>query len=166
MEQHAGQQTSAAVFAAEGSARHHLGRIAAAAVAALLAAWMIALALGVLGGFGSLPSLPGSHSKAPSEASARTPHRQSAAPVQARHVVTQAPTTSPSQPEAPASGQTHPQATSPKTSATQTVQAPTSTVTTTTSHGQSAIRGPTTTGKPDGSPGNGTGGSGAPGQLR
>jgi hypothetical protein len=127
---------------------------------------MIALALGVLGGFGSLPSLPGSHSKAPSEASVGTPHRRSAAPVQVLHVVTQAPTTSPSQPQAPASGQTHPQATSPKTIATQTVQAPTSTVTTPTGHGQSTIPGPTTTGKPTGSPGNGTGGSGAPGQLR
>jgi hypothetical protein len=165
MEQHAGQQNTA-VFAAEGSARHHIGRVAVAAAATLLAAWMIALALGVLGGFDSLPGLPSSHSKGSSEASSSSPpHRQVEAPIRAQHVVTQTPTVSP---PSPSSGSSQPQShgSSPKTSSPQTVQAPTPTVATPTSHGQGATHANTTTGKPIGSPGNSAGGTGAPGQLR
>jgi hypothetical protein len=167
MEHHAGQRANAAVFASEGSVRHHLGRVAVAAIAALLAAWVIALALGVLGGFDSLPGLPSSHPQGSSEASSATPHRQaqSPAPPRTEHVVTPAP--SPSTSPSPTSGsdQTRSQGSTPKTTAPQAVQAPTSTVAPTT-HGQSATHATTTTGKPLGSPGNGSGGSGAPGKLR
>src|SRR6187397_2115109 len=69
-----------AIFAAEGSARQHLWRAAIVAAVALLAAWMIALALGVLGGFGSLPGLPSSHSSHDNEASSSTTHSRKAAP--------------------------------------------------------------------------------------
>src|SRR6266508_3325595 len=69
-----GQSTghAGAIFAAEGSSRHRLVRAAVAGGIALLAAWVIALALGVLGGFGSLPGLPSQSSGGSHEASART----------------------------------------------------------------------------------------------
>jgi len=164
MEHDAGHRTNGAVFSSEGSARQHLGRVGVAAAAALLAAWMIALALGVLGGFDSLPGLPSSHPKASSEASASSPHRQAAATDRTRHVVTQAPTESPTSPSS-VSRQPQPAASTPKTTAPQAVQAPTPTVAAPVTHGKSGTR-TTTTGKPVGSPGNGSGGSGAPGQLR
>src|SRR5215212_1975474 len=72
----AGQHANAAIFAADGSARHRIVRAAIAAGVALLAAWMIALALGVLGGFGSLPSLPELHSRPSHPASSSAHHRR------------------------------------------------------------------------------------------
>src|SRR3954452_7029360 len=69
MDQIAGEQSRAAIFAADGKARHRLVRAAVAAGVALLGSWLIALALGVLGGFGSLPDLPGSQSKESTTAS-------------------------------------------------------------------------------------------------
>ena len=74
MDQHTGQHANAAIFAANGPARRRLLKAAGAVSLALLAAWLIALALGVWGGFELLPGLPSSHSTRPSEASSRTQH--------------------------------------------------------------------------------------------
>src|SRR5690242_5910699 len=57
-----GQPVQTTIFAANGAARHRLVRVAIVAGFALLAAWAVALALGVMGGFGSLPMLPGANS--------------------------------------------------------------------------------------------------------
>jgi hypothetical protein len=64
-----GHQAETAVFAADGPGRHRLLRMALVGATALLAAWLIALALGVLGGFDALPGLPRANSEASSEAS-------------------------------------------------------------------------------------------------
>jgi hypothetical protein len=156
----------AAIFAAHGSARQRIARAAIAGGAGLLAAWLIALALGVLGGFGSLPGLPSSHSSGPREASTRV-HRQ-AANTPARPHATEAdnaevvtPTTIDTNSSRSGSPSVTPKATTPK--AVQPPSTSTAATTTATTHGKS---GQTTTGKPAGSPGNGAGGSGAPGQLR
>jgi hypothetical protein len=82
MDQHTGQHANAAIFAANGAARHRLLKAASAVSLALLAAWLIALALGVWGGFGSLPGLPSFHSTGPSEASSRTQHPPAPPPAQ------------------------------------------------------------------------------------
>jgi hypothetical protein len=166
MDQSAGQNANAAIFAAQGAARPRLVRALVAAGIALVAAWLIALALGVLGGFEALPGLPSSHPKSSSEASSPTRH----APAPARNIVRRtAPAAAPSEP-APAgggsagsgSGSSRPK---PAASAPTVTQAPSTTAGTTSStNGQGSV--PTTTGKPVGSPGNGPGGSGAPGQLR
>jgi hypothetical protein len=58
-----GNQAETAVFAADGPGRHRLLRVALVGGSALLAAWLIALALGVLGGFAALPGLPRSSSE-------------------------------------------------------------------------------------------------------
>jgi hypothetical protein len=47
MDQHPGQHANAAIFAANGPARHRLLKAASAVSLALLAAWLIALALGI-----------------------------------------------------------------------------------------------------------------------
>jgi hypothetical protein len=165
MERPGGHHGNAAVFAADGATRHHLVRAAIAAGAGLLAAWLIALALGVLGGFGSLPGLPHPPSAGSSEASSQTKSPPKPAPARAQRLAPIVRTAAPT--PTPVSGDSsRPQSHSstPKTPATQVVQPPsTSAVTTSTNHGQGTTR---TTGKPVGSPGNGAGGSGAPGQLR
>lgn len=167
MTQPAGQQASAAIFAAEGPARGRLVRAAVAAGIALVAAWAIALALGVLGGFDALPGLPSSHPHSSSEAS--SPTRRAATPAAAVVHHQQAPVEQTSRP-APASGGSNGPSTrtsppKPAASAPTITQAPSATGQTTASiHGQGSA--PVTTGKPAGSPGNGAGGSGAPGQLR
>src|SRR4051794_40906917 len=69
MEQAAGQPADTSVFATDGRVRHRLVRAAAATGVALLVAWLIALGLGVLGGFDGLPALPGIRSKSPAAAS-------------------------------------------------------------------------------------------------
>ena len=69
MDQHTGQQANAAIFAANGPFRRRLLKVAGAAALALVAAWLIALVLGVLGGFELLPGLPSSSSTRSSEAS-------------------------------------------------------------------------------------------------
>src|SRR5215204_1270643 len=79
---HTGQQANAAIFAANGAARHRLLKAASAASLTLLAAWLIALALGAWGGFDSLPGLPSFHSTRPSEASSTTQHPPPPAPPQ------------------------------------------------------------------------------------
>jgi hypothetical protein len=156
-----------AIFAADGSGRHRLVRVGFAAGAALLAAWLIALALGVLGGFDSLPGLPTSRSGGSHEAGSRT-HRPAAAtpaPLKAQEagpLKTVAPS-----PVSDNSSSTHTPSSTPKSSAAPVVQQPsTSASSTTATHGKSATATTQPTGKPAGSPGNGTGGSGAPGQLR
>ena len=164
MEQSTGHG-SAAIFAADGSGRYRIVRVGIAACAALLAAWLIALALGVLGGFDSLPGLPSSHSGDSHETSART-HRaaqpvpadsQSAAPVK---------TVAPS-PVRITSGSTHSPRSTTRATVSPAVQQPTTSPTSTTAtHGQSGTKTTQTTGKPVESPGNGAGGSGAPGRLR
>ncbi len=53
-----GQAPRGGVFAAEGAARHWIVRAAVVLGAALLAVWVTAIALGVFGGFDSLPTLP------------------------------------------------------------------------------------------------------------
>jgi hypothetical protein len=139
-------------------------RVAVAAGAALLAAWLIALALGVLGGFDSLPGLPSSQTGS-HETSARTHRAATPAPVDAQR---QAPvkTVAPS-PASDDSSSTHTQSSTPKTSAKPVAQQPsTSASSTTATHGKSATATTQSTGKPVGSPGNGAGGSGAPGKLR
>jgi hypothetical protein len=82
MDQQTGQHANPAIFAANGAARHRLLKAASAVSLALLAAWLIALALGVWGGFGSLPGLPSFHSTGPSEASSRTQHPPAPPPAQ------------------------------------------------------------------------------------
>jgi hypothetical protein len=165
MTEPAGQQSSAAIFAAQGAARPRLVRAAVAAGIALVAAWLIALALGVLGGFDSLPGLPSSHSRSSTEAS--SPARHVAVP--APKVIPQsAPAVQRSEsPSVGGSGGGGAATSQPKptASAPTVTQAPsTAGGTTSSTHAQGSA--PTTTGKPVGSPGNGPGGSGAPGQLR
>jgi hypothetical protein len=158
-----------AIFAAHGSARQRVVRAAVVAGAALLAAWLIALALGVLGGFGSLPGLTHpSRSASSHEAGVRAHHTTRPAPVKDQQEVpvqTVAPsavheTSSPtrSQSSTPAKTPSAPVTQQPTTSATS--------ISTTSTHGQSSTHTTQTTGKPVGSPGNASGGSGAPGQLR
>jgi cytoskeletal protein RodZ len=140
-------------------------RVAVAAGTALLAAWLIALALGVLGGFESLPGLPSSQSGGSHETSARTHGTSKPVPVvpqSAAPVKTVAPSAVPN-----TSSSTQSQSSNPKTSVSPASPQPTTSPTSTTAtHGQSAAKTTQTTGKPVGSPGNAAGGSGAPGQLR
>jgi hypothetical protein len=168
MDQHTGQDANGGIFAANGAARHRLVKAASAASLALLAAWLIALALGVWGGFQLLPGLPSSHSTRPSEASPRTQHPRGLAPAQshpqshqsARAVRIASPSPAGS---GTGSGTTHSQGSDPKATAPQPVQAPTtSSAPPSTSQGQ--VTTPTTE-VPTGSPGNLPSGSEVPGQL-
>jgi hypothetical protein len=171
MEQAAGQH-STAIFAADGPVRHRAVRAAVAAGIALLAAWLVALALGVLGGFDPLPALPGIPSKEPNQASSSARARQAPRPAPV-HVVTPEPASAPraqtspaSEPAAPTSSQP---SSAPKRSATRVTPAPnpsTSSPSGGAANGRALGATKTTSGKPLGSPGNGPGGSGAPGQLR
>jgi hypothetical protein len=178
MDQRTGQDANAAIFAANGAARHRLLKAAGAVSLALLAAWLIALALGVWGGFELLPGLPSSHSTGPPEASSRTQHPLGPAPAQSHpqshHSARTVRIASPS----PAgsgtasgtgsgtgsgSGTTDSQGSNPKTTAPQPVQSPsTSTAPTSTSQDQGTT---TTTEVPTDSPGNLPSGSGVPGEL-
>jgi hypothetical protein len=184
MDQHAGQDANAAIFAANGAARHRLLKAASAASLALLAAWLIALALGVWGGFDSLPGLPSFHSTRPSEASSRTQHHPAPAPARshpqshqsARAVMTDSPSpagsgtasgtargTGSASGTGSGSGSTHSQGSNPEDTAPQPVQAPsTSSAPPSTSQVQDTTP---TTEVPTGSPGNLPSGSEMPGQL-
>jgi hypothetical protein len=173
MEQAAGQHSDAAVFAAEGPVRNRIVRVVVAAGVALLAAWLIALGLGVLGGFDSLPALPGISSKGSNQASsdARTP--QATPRPAARNVVAPKPASMPRAQTSPASASPAPASSAPtsgpKRSVTKvkpTPSPPTPSPSTGATHGRALGTTKTTSGKPLGSPGNGPGGSGAPGQLR
>jgi hypothetical protein len=173
MDQIAGEHSQAAVFAAEGKARHRLVRIAGAAGVALLASWLIALALGVLGGFDSLPGLPDSPSRGSNNAGGIQPEASHPKPVppaqpqtQERHVASSVPTSTTAPVSDPPS-RTRSQSSTPemtsKVRASPSTPAPTEPATT---NGRRLGTTKTTTGKPIGSPGNGPGGSGAPGRLR
>src|SRR5215211_4585187 len=104
----AGQHANAAIFAADGSARHRIVRAAIAAGVALLAAWVIALALGVLGGFGSLPSLPNLHSQPSDQASSPAPHRRVEPRPVREHEAVVKPASGPSSPSGVGGGSTPP----------------------------------------------------------
>jgi hypothetical protein len=178
MDQHTGgQHANAAIFAANGAARHRLLKAAGAVSLALLAAWLIALALGVWGGFGSLPGLPSFHSTGPSEASSRTQHPPAPPPPQshpqshqpARAVGTASPSPAGSGTSGTGSGTdsgsgtTDSQGSNPKATAPQPVESPsTSSAPPSTSQGQGTT---TTTEVPTDSPGNLPSGSEMPGQL-
>jgi hypothetical protein len=161
MDQSSGH-AGAAIFAARGSARHRLVRAGIAASAALLAAWLIALALGVLGGFDSLPGLPSSHPTGSSEVSSKV--KAQPPPARAHPSAPVVKTVAPAPASGTSTSRTQSQSSTPKSTAKQVVQPPSSPpVTTSTTQGKGTTR---TTGKPVGSPGNGAGGFGAPGQLR
>ena len=177
MDQHTGQHANAAIFAASGAARHRLLKAASAVSLALLAAWLIALALGVWGGFELLPGLPSSHSTRPSEASSRTQHPPAPAPAQSHpqsHHSTRAVRTASPSPDGSGTtgtgsgtgsgtGTTHSQGSSPKATPPQPVQSPsTSSTPPSTSQDQDTT---TTTGVPSDSPGSLPSGSGVPGEL-
>jgi hypothetical protein len=166
MDQQVGH-AEAPIFAANGSARHRLVRAAIVAGFALLAAWLVALALGVLGGFGSLPLLPSSHPNSSKEASSRQSSHASApiranvkaAPAKPATVGSTRSTSTPSRSHSSPSRASSPRARSPQiVQSTKTAPSVTSS-----GHAYGTTR---PSGKPAGSPGNGAGGTGAPGRLR
>jgi hypothetical protein len=129
--------------------------------AALLAAWLVALALGALGGFVALPSLPGqsgggSHEAStgevakPSPVTRRDNEDRSVEEGPVSDAGSSAPTSHPAPERAPRSKPT---------------PAPAVSVTTATKPGK-RLGITQTSGKPLGSPGNGPGGAGPPGQTR
>jgi hypothetical protein len=171
-------ERSQAIFAADGKARHWLVRAAAAAGVALLASWLIALALGMFGGFGSLPGLPESR---PSESQTAGSQIQRAQP--ASVVSPEAPNLNERSAEssgetsssAPVShdpiqsrGQNRTKSTNPETTSDPSVSPspPAPTVSASDNGRHLGATKPTTAGKPAESPGNGPGGTGAPGQQR
>jgi hypothetical protein len=172
MDQHTGQRANAAIFAANGVARRRLVKAAGAASLALFVAWLIALALAVWGGLGSLPGLPSSHSTGPSEARSRTQPPPASAPAQSHQSARAARTASPAASgtvsgtvsgtgDGSRSGTTRPQGSNPKATAPQPVQSPsTSSTPPSTSQGTTP-----TAGVPTDSPGNLPSGSEVPGQL-
>ena len=176
MDQIAGEQSQAAIFAADSKARHRLVRAAVAAGVALLVSWLIALALGVLGGFGSLPGLPNSQPKESNPASGQVKQVQPAhtSRAQTPAVVREKP--APAKPAStPAPVRHVPRPSRPQSSAPKTTSKAPARPSTPAAHGTAASNGRAlgttktttgTTGKPLGTPGNGSGGSGAPGQLR
>jgi hypothetical protein len=174
MDQPAAQQTSTAIFAAAGSARQRLVRAAVAGGVALLASWLIALALGVLGGFDPLPGLPDLRSQGSTAASSQA-QRPQAGDSQDRQIpsLRSKPGLRASDPE-PSGGSNETQSPSsppriraPKVgSAPKVTQAPSGSASTASTTRGKAIGTTKEPGKPVGSPGNGPGGSGAPGQLR
>jgi hypothetical protein len=172
MEQHAGQ-VEGTIFAAHGAARNRMVRAAVVAGAALVVAWVVALALGVMGGFGSLPLLPSNHSnsssetKSSSERSAPAHPAPAAAPV-VKPLARAKATGGRTAPRSGAAGRrghrTASHAPAPRVKPAHPVQ--TAKNPPLTAHGGQASGTTHSTGKPAGSPGNGPGGSGAPGHLR
>ena len=168
---------SQAVFAAEGRARHRLVRAAVAGFA-LLASWLIALALGVLGGFDALPGLPGSQPKGANASGTRSeathPHPirgRATRPGGQTRLETDAVRTPAPAPVSQVPSRNRPQSPTPKTkTVSQAPAAPSSPAPAnpaSSGRGQGITR--TTLGKPADTPGNGPGGpggTGAPGQLR
>lgn len=175
------KEPSQAIFAADGTARHRLVRAAVAAGVALLASWLIALALGVFGGFGSLPGLPESRSNESHTAGPQVQRTQPASVVPSeapdlneRSAEPSVQTSSPapaSHDPIPSQSQNRTKSTNPEMTSEAPVSplspsapAPTETVSDNGRH-LGATK-PTTTGKPAESPGNGPGGTGPPGQQR
>ena len=172
MDQHTGRHADSPIFAANGVARHLLLKAAGAVSLALFAAWLVALALVVWGGLGSLPGLPSSHSRGPSEVKSRTQHPLTPAPAQSHpqndHSAPAVRTASPSpggsstgSGTVSGSGTTHSQGSNPKATAPQPVQSP-STSSPPPSTSQSTTP---TAGVPTDSPGNLPSDSEVPGQL-
>ena len=140
----------------------------------LLAAWAVALVLGVMGGFGSLPLLPSAHAHGSSDSGSTPAHNQVVAPrpaTQAGAVRAQ---------RTGAAVQTNSVGTSggrsvavkphvtplpaPPHKVTGSQGSGVTVVSTSSGHGYGTTR--TTPGKPAGTPGVASGGSGAPGRLR
>jgi hypothetical protein len=157
MEPTATEHAQNAVFAATAGARRHwLTRWAIIGGAALLAAWLTSLALGILAGYDGLPVLPSLHSGNTHHASSTAPAHRA---VSSRRAASTQGTQSGSS-RSGGGGSTHRRRSS---TTAKPVSSP--------SHGgnsssQGQGAGTSSTGKPVGSPGNGPGGSGAPGQLR
>jgi hypothetical protein len=163
-----GHHADQAVFAAGGLSRQWLVRAAVLGGAALLATWLVALALGAMGGFKALPSLPGQSGQSGGESrQVNTGKAAKPAPVtqrddrgrgDAEEPVSNAGSTAPSRPVSrPAPERT------PRLRPAPVVSAPTTTTAATTKPGKRL--GTTQTGGPPvESPGNGPGGAGPPGQ--
>jgi hypothetical protein len=190
MDRTLGQHASAAVFAANGPARHRILRVATGAGIALLAAWSMALGLGVFGGLDALPGLPSVHPKEshPANSQALAPAPTPALAPAPTPAFAPAPTPAPRSHSRPAgqpaakTQQTSPQrlpsgahgtptqrSSAPKPLAVKIAPSPGtsgSAQPTSPARGRALGTTKTTNGKPLGSPGNGPGGSGAPGQLR
>ena len=160
MEPTATEHAQNPVFAAPGGRRHWLIRWAIIGGAALLAAWLTSLALGIVAGYDGLPGLPSVSSGGSKESHSSAPATHPVAAPLARVSSTSE------------AGSTPPRGSGvdrkPRRSSTPRAAAPS---------GASSRRGGSTThgqgagtskpaGKPAGSPGNGPGGSGPPGHLR
>jgi hypothetical protein len=154
------EHARAAVFAADGLGRHRLVRAATAAGVALLAAWLIALALGVLGGFDALPGLPSAN---PHNSASTAPHSHPASTPAVPEVHRSAPTQTVAPVQSTGARPTTSQGSVQRT--TMRAVAPTTAATANTTSGR-RLGTTKPSGKPVESPGNGPGGSGAPGQLR
>jgi len=164
MEQSAGHNQTA-VFAAGGPARQRLVRALAVGGLGLLGAWLIALVLGVFGGVGSLPLLPQTSHPGRSSGASSADRRVSSPPAARREGAAKAQTPVASRGGSTVSGR-HPSSTV-RAAPRPVQQSTSSSATTTRGQGKGLTRTTTqVTGKPVGSPGNGPGGSGAPGQLR
>lgn len=182
MDRTLGQHASAVVFAADGPARHRIMRVATGAGIALLAAWLMALGLGVFGGLDALPGLPSVHPKeshpansqalapapTPTLAPAPTPAPRSHSRP-AGQPAAKAKQTSPQRLPSGAHGTPTQRTSAPRPLAVKIAPSPGtsgSAQPTSPARGRALGTTKTTNGKPLGSPGNGPGGSGAPGQLR
>jgi hypothetical protein len=162
-----GHHADQAVFAAGGLSRQWLVRAAVLGGAALLATWLVALALGAMGGFEALPSLPGQSSgesrevnsgKAakPAPVTQRGDQRRGGAEEPVSDAGSSAPSRTVSRPAPERTPRLKP-------APTPVVSAPTTTTAATTKPGKRL--GTTQTGGPPvESPGNGPGGAGPPGQ--
>jgi hypothetical protein len=159
-----GHHADQAIVAGEGVARHWLLRAAVLGAAALLATWLVALALGALGGFEALPSLPdqsggGSHEASTGEVAkpALVTRRDDQGRGGDEESESNAGSSAPSQPAsrpAPARAPRLKPAPAPAVSVTTTAAKPGKRLGTT-----------QTTGRPLDSPGNGPSGAGPPGQT-
>jgi hypothetical protein len=142
-------------------------RATVVAGAALLAAWLIALALGVLGGFGSLPLLPGSGTKSPSEVSSEAQQPQAPPAVPRRSQANTAKAAAPRSTNVRSTPPTGSRATSaPRAKPTHPAQSTSNTPPAASNGNSYGTTRPSGSGKPLETPGNGPGGTGAPGLLR
>jgi hypothetical protein len=158
------QHAEFAVFAADGGTRHRLVRAGIAAGVLILVGWLVALALGVLGGFESLPSLPDRSASDTSRASAKpepagapTAATQSSRKDRANEDIAAGDGANAQQP----ASQQAPAVRKPRTPPAPSVT--TATTTTTKPGKRLGTTSTQTSGKPLGSPGNGPGGTGPPG---
>jgi cytoskeletal protein RodZ len=160
MESTGSEHARGAVFAADGSARHRLVRVVIAAGVALLAAWVIALALGVLGGFDALPGLPSANPDKSASSDTKATRGTHVRGAGSSRPATRTETPSGSAEPSPNTAQSSPV----RVAKPQRAPSATATISPTTNGRRLGTTKPT--GKPVGSPGNADGGSGAPGQLR